>query len=330
MKFAFLVHSRNLGDLKDNYKFLKILPDIMLRLIALCAPPVLIKKFSYTSLTGKKVEGCLIGITATAKQLLENRPLALKKIIKACRLAEKKEAGIIGLGALTAPLSGGGSLLSDKVKAAITTGNALTVAVAFKHLKYILLNNAQIKKIAIVGATGTLGQAVTRLLAANYPECKYKIFVRTENNAAALAQRVVSENPGIDFKYYCQDISHVAECDLVVVATSASEAILHSHHLKKNAVVYDVTQPQNIDKETLRKRKDLEIIDGGLVKAPGLSKKLPFGLPSDVIFSCLGELILLALEEQKDNFVIGDVKLKQVEYISRLAEKHGLSAYKND
>ena len=120
-------------------------------------------------------------------------------------------------------------------------------------------------------------------------------------------------------KGYLNDFKKLSETELIVVATSSAEVLIHSSNLRENAIIYDMTQPQNIDKKSLQERKDLSIYDGGLIFVHGLKGKLPFGLPRHVIYACLGETILLGLSNMKNDFSLGKVKIEQVEDIKKIA-----------
>ncbi len=323
MDYAFLIHSRDYTDVQRKFKIAKFLPKELIEFWCLHWPPILVKKiYGFKSKkTDKNVTGYIIGITMTAKQMIDNRKLAQKRVIQAIKKAEKLGASIVGLGALTSSVTKGGELIKDKINVSLTNGNALTVFTTMQHVKILIENNRNINTIAIIGGTGSIGQAVSKLLIKNYSDKRFLIYARTKENLNKLLKELKNMEPGVDVKGYVNNLDTVSQAEFIVVATSATEAILHSRHFKRHAIVYDMTQPQNIDKKTIKKRLDVIIFDGGLIKVPDLCSRLPFGLPDRVIFSCLGETILLAIFERRDNFSVGLVDLEKVFIIGKLAKE---------
>lgn len=52
---------------------------------------------------------------------------------------------------------------------------------------------------------------------------------------------------------------------LVVLLTSATDALLRSEHLGEGTVVVDDTQPRNTSPDLPRRRPDVLVLDGGIV-----------------------------------------------------------------
>lgn len=328
MRFAFLIHSRNYKDIQYKFKITRFLPVFMINWFCFFWPPILVNKINYKSKSNITVKGYVIGIPMTARQILRHRKKACRKIISAIKKAGSLGAEIVSLGALTAPVTNGGLSIKDRVKPAITTGNALTAAVTIDHVEEFIEKHENISKISVIGATGSIGRVVTLLIAEQFPQKELYIFARTKENLDNLLKAVKQVNKNIKVCGFISDLEKVVKTDLVIVATSSSEALIHSRHLKKGAIVYDITQPQNVDKATLALRKDLEVYDGGLVEVPNIKSNFPFGLPPRIIFSCLGEVILLAIEGCKHDFVVGKTEVDQVKYIGALAKKHSFKSIK--
>lgn len=337
MNFAFLIHSRDYTDVQRKFKIAKYLPKSWVEFWCLHWPPIVVSTVTgfKSQKTGEENKGWLIAIPMTAKQMMENREMAKRKIVKAIKKAEKLGAGIVGLGALTSSVTNGGLDIADKAGVLITTGNSLTAGIAVKHTQEIIEKNSNIQTIAIVGATGSIGQAITKILTANYPEKNYMVFARTEATLETLINQVKQKINGIKINGYLNDIESLSEADLVIVATSAAGAIIKSSHLKNNAIIYDVTQPQNVDKKILSERPDVAIYDGGLVIIPFLNKKLPFGLPPKTVFACFAETSLLAMEDHTESrSFIGKADLQQVNNMLVAMEKYNfypspLTLFKN-
>lgn len=326
--FAFLVHPRDISDVYRKYPFLKYLPQKMVESIIMLMWPVTLGKVKglISKKTGLGVDGYIIGITMPANEILKDRKRAIKKIKNATKLAKKKGANIIGLGSLSSPVMNGGIDLAGKYGVFVTNGNALTAGVTLLGIKKI----AEKRKItlsqstiAIVGATGSVGQAVAKLLIRDCFVTNMVIIGRTPSNIAALTEELKKINGKINIVQSTK-ISDIKYSDIIVTATSSSEVLIESKFLKKGAVIYDVTQPQNVSKSIKEERKDVLVIDGGIVKLPkNITYNLNMGIPKGTAFACFSETMLLGAEGVDEDFSIGKVKLKQVDYILKIAQKYG-------
>lgn len=329
-RFAFLVHSRDLSDVYRKFPFTKKLPPKIVEFWCKHSWPIIVSKITglKSQKDNKEISGYIIGIPMTAKQMLENRELAVRRIVQACKLAEKLGVKMVGLGALTSSVTKGGLDLIGKIKVKITTGNALAVAITFEHIQKILEKNPNVQKIAIVGGTGSIGQVISKLLIRSFSEKEYLIFARTKEHLDDLLQGLRQISNKVKLNGYLNNIQNLKEAELVIIATVAIEAIVKPQYLKQNAIIYDMTQPKNIDHQTIKERYDLLVYDGGLIDIPDFKGKLPFNLPSQRIYACLGETILLALEYYQENFSLGKTEIEKVSYIKQLAKKYNFKPAK--
>lgn len=314
-RFAFLIHARDISDMYRRFPFAKKLPDSFLEFYCKHSWPIVVYKKR-----DEKISGYIIGVPMTAKQILENRELAVKRITRASKLAENLGAKIIGLGALTSSVTRGGVDLVDKVNPIITTGNTFTAAVTVEHVSQIIDNNS-IEKVAIIGATGSIGQGVLKTLIKKFPDKEYLLFARTKENLDNLINEIKSISKNVLVKGFINNFDSLKQAGLVVMATSGAGSLLSSKDFKEKAIIYDMTQPKNIPDDIIEKRKDITLIEGGLVKSP-IDIKFNFGLPKGYIFSCLAETMILALEKRDSNFSIDKVKVEQIAEIDKLAKKH--------
>jgi predicted amino acid dehydrogenase len=169
-EFAFIVHPRSRHDVVRKYPFFKYVPDSIANLITKYFWPVRLSLITglKSSVDGKEICGHLISVLITAQQMVENRDLALKRIVQACVLAKKRGAKIVGLGGLTSSFSRGGLDLVNKVDINITTGHAYTSynvsQNVFELARYMALSKCK-TKIGVVGAAGSVGSTVTKLIA---------------------------------------------------------------------------------------------------------------------------------------------------------------------
>jgi len=112
---------------------------------------------------------------------------------------------------------------------------------------------------------------------------------------------------------------------VVVTVTSAGGGLIRPEHLKRGALVCDVSRPRDISREVAAAREDVLVIDGGLVRVPGaVDFGFDYGPPPDMTFGCVAETMVLALEGRFEDYTLGkDLDLEQVREIDRLAAKHG-------
>ena len=276
----------------------------------------------------KKITGCLIACPMIAKTMLEKKALAEKKVLRAARLAVKVGAKIVGLGGFTSSVTDSGRTLSGKVNIAVTTGNSLTAAIAYLDIVTIcrkLGTDYRAQRIAVVGATGSIGYGLTKMLIKH--RVKSLVLIgKTPSHMVELRNElrwVTKAN--ITFS---TDIAAVKKADLVIMATASPGVVLSRPHLKIGAIVYDLTQPRNVAADITSGRNDLRLFSGGLVRTPGVWHKLATGLPAGVNFACLTETMLLALEGDTHDYT-GRVQVENIERILRVLKKyHFTSALK--
>jgi predicted amino acid dehydrogenase len=275
--------------------------------------------------TGKGIQGWLLACPLTARQMLELPPqVVYDKIVRAGRLGQKQGVRVLGLGAFTSVAGDGGVTVAQRLNMPVTTGNSLTVGMAVAALedaaqkRDLLLETAT---VAVVGASGSIGLACAEMLARLVESLvlvgRQEIHVsqaRAQVEAAGAAKVQVSTR-----------IGDIREADLVLSATSAVEPIIESRHLKEGAIVCDVARPPDVSPAVGRERKDVSIINGGIVDVPGhVDFGFDFGLPAGRAFACMAEVMVLALEGRYESFSLGQrVEREKVEEIARLARKHG-------
>lgn len=322
--FAFIVHPRNIPDVYRKYPFLKILPIPMLELFLCHFWPVILSKVEgLKDKNDKEVPGWIITIPLTAEQMLKNRELAKKKILQAVKLAEKMGAKMTGLGAFTSSITNGGEDLINKAKTYITNGNSLIAGVTVSAIEKFLKESSYKSNtnIAIVGATGSIGSAVSKILASRNDFNPLILVGRTSEHLEELKDSIKEFNNSVKI-ITTTNLKDIINADIVIVVTNAKDAILYPEHLKQNAFVYDITQPKNTSEEVINQRKDVKFVDGGLVSTPGINYHFNFGIPLETAFACLVETMILAAENINKHYSLGKVEVEKVEEISNLAKKY--------
>jgi len=320
-KFAFLVHPRAdvARDLARVWAPLGSVPDRALEwgLRHLPVPPTVLGTVRRPDEDG--VAGWVIVVPVGARQMLtEDRRWVRGRIEAGVDLAERLGAQVVGLGALTAPVTGGGRLLRERAGVTLTNGNAFTAHVTAAAAGRLV---AQMERphVAVLGATGSVGSCVVRMLADDDRIGRLTLVARRPARLAALANHVRAARPGRPVRA-ATDVDAVRDADLVVVLTSSTEALLRSEHLKCGAVVLDDTQPRNTDPALVRERPDVLVVDGGLVDVGGLDVRADIGLPRGYSYACLAETMLMAFDGCRDP-AVGDATLEHAARMASAAQR---------
>lgn len=333
--FVFLVHPRDRMDWENGFWPARLIPSRkVLRWIG-----KQMKRKELSAVEYKGITGHLLAVSLLPEQMFTKNGLpqkwAQQYVLEACQFAiEELGVGVIGLGALIAPLTLGGKWLLDKLPddVVITNGNSLTAAMTAQGvqeaatLKEWNLNNGS-AQIALLGAAGSVGTGVSHLLVEDLTSPNILLVGRSLRKIESLERELTAKNPNakIETSAYAP---HVKKADLVVVLTSGPDVILQDKDLKYGAVVYDITQPSNISHKILKKRHDLLVIDGALVATPGLHWGFDLRLPEETSFACLAETIFLA-ENGDDGYksedFTGPVKVETAKKMMREAGRHGFS-----
>lgn len=297
-RFAFLVHPRAqvATDMARIWKPLGLIPDSAWGwgLRNLPVPPITLASVHRDDATDATASaGSVIVVPVGARQMLtEDRRWVVSRIEAAIDRAESLGAEIVGLGALTAPASGAGRMLRERPGITMTTGNAFTAYLTVEAIRR-LLPAARGGHIAIIGATGSVGACVVRLLADEPIGTDVTLIARNERRLDDLAAEFAALDTGVSVRA-TTSMDAVQDADLVVVLTSASDAVLRSEHLRPGAIVLDDTQPRNTDPALMTERPDVLVVDGGVAAVPGIRIRGDIGLPRGLAYACLCETMLMA------------------------------------
>jgi predicted amino acid dehydrogenase len=177
----------------------------------------------------------------------------------------------------------------------------------------------------IVGATGSIGSVCARLIARAVRDV---VLVSIEpDRLTALAARIEAETPGCRVETDLASDRSIGECDLVVTATSAfGQRVIDISRCKPGAIVCDVALPTDVSREEASLRPDVLVIDTGEIEIPGpATSDFDLGLPPGVVYACLAETALLAMDGRFECFTLGrDLYPERVKEIYRAYRAHGL------
>ena len=264
------------------------------------------------------IKGFITCLSLTAQQMMGlPRDVVRLKILDTARYVQN-ELGVdlIQLGALTTSVTNGGKWLTEQKSYSgfVNHGDSYTAAVTcqavFKILKLLDKNSSDLV-LSIVGAYGVIGEAVSKILV---PHFAHSILIgRNEKKLNKLTSYLQGS-------YETTKNLKTKNAEIIVTATSHPEALLNSEHLKKNAIIVDVSQPPNLSYDVCKKRPDIRRIDGGYVDFP--SKIQIPGLPIGKNFACIVEVIMQALENEKENHV-GSIDLVYLQKTEKWAQRYG-------
>jgi acetylornithine/succinyldiaminopimelate/putrescine aminotransferase/predicted amino acid dehydrogenase len=171
-RFAFLLHPLTTRDYANIDPSLGILSDQQISRLAECVAenfdPFVIGEARIVSKTGQTAYGEFIVVPRTAGELSQMPYYdAISEIRSAARMAKERGAKIIGLGAYTSVVTRGGLYLKDDELPSLTTGNSYTAFAAKQSIDEALVvtgRDLSTSCAAVVGATGSIGRAVSILL----------------------------------------------------------------------------------------------------------------------------------------------------------------------
>ncbi len=328
-RFAFVIHPIDVRrDVARKYPVAQYLPEVVVAAGIRHMSPRVVSHITgiRSEGTDAEAEGWFIVCPLTPKQLLSLPVEAVyKKLIRCGRIAEDLGAGILGLGALTSVVGDGGVTVARNLDIAVTTGNSYTVATAVEGAKRgALLMGTPIESstVAVVGAAGSIGRTCAILLAR---EAGRLVLVgRNPDKLEPLAQEL-SAVTGKQILVTGDIALGLRDADLVVTVTSAVDAVIQPEHLKRGAVVCDVARPRDVSVRVARERKDVLVIEGGVVAVPGdVDFHFSFGFPPQTAYACMSETMMLALDGRYESFTLGkEVSVAQAEETLRIADRHG-------
>lgn len=326
--YAFIVHPRGLEDVFLKFLWLKYLPKSMIFFITKHLWPITVAGIKgFKDEAGKELNGIIIATPLTAEQLLANRSLARRKIIRAAKAADKREVKIIGLGAMSTSLTDGGQAVKGKIKAGITTGHALTSWSVATHLLQAaekLGISLQQKTLAVVGAAGSIGSNSVKLVVEK--QLIGKIILIDMPHKSAVLNELRQElfkirSTKVDIS---TDLDIVNQADFIIAATSAPSFVLHNNNVKPGTVIVNDAQPSDVAPE-LMKRPDILVIEGGVLNIAGLSYNFNMGLHNaGDVFSCLAEVVALSYVHWQGDYAIGRLNKELITKVSGLAKKIGV------
>ncbi len=283
---------------------------------------------------GRVVEGLIYAVTETPRKLMEKEPdVIYRKILKLCEKSALAGSKIIGLGAYTKIVGDAGVTIDRLSPIPVTTGNSLSSASTLWAAKLAIEQLGFVSKIGsyfqgtvmVIGATGSIGAVSAKILALSW-----EIVILVAPRAyklIELKEEILKINPLVKIIVSTDANSHLSSADLVITTTSGQgKTVLDIMKVKPGCVICDVSRPFDISEEEAIRRPDVLVIASGEVQLPGeLEMKIDIGLEGTIVYACLAETALLAMEGKFESFTLSrNINYEKVLEIDKLAKEHGV------
>jgi len=332
-RFSFVIHPLNVGFIHKHplFRWTKYLPDDLVEEVSAYMPAMYVSRITggVSATTGQRIEGHLITLGATPRMMMKHdAAFTYRQLNQAARLAERKGARIMGLGAFTSVVGDAGITVAHEADIAITSGNSLTVAMTLEAAKQAVklmgATDLTTGKVMIVGATGSIASVCARLVA---QAIKNVVLVSIEPEKLLELKRVIQEEtPGAEVTIATRAGDLISDCDLVITATSAfGQRVIDITKCKAGAVICDVARPPDINPAEAALRPDVLVIESGEVIIPGdVDFGYDIGLPPKTSYACLAETACLAMDGRFEDYTLGrNITMERVKDIYKTSLKHG-------
>jgi predicted amino acid dehydrogenase len=331
LDFAFIVHARTAEDLLRAYPHLREYTEE--NAFASVRPkPILVGSYIHVGVGEKLLRGELIGIPYLAVEFRHKLPQireALKLVLNYCSYRKTK---IVGLGGLLPSVTRHGhDLVSFADGVGITTGHSYTAHVIAEQVRVVEQKLGVTTDLAILGAAGSMGQAITRLLCSDGIARKITLIdVHSKLGALREIANELNSRRSIHIEI-TSELSALKKSSVIVCVTNSPSALIRAEHLSPGCIVIDDAQPPNITFE-VAKAAGVTVLKC-LASVPNLKCPFDFGLfPTEslpakqsIVFTCLAETIMLAANKHEGHFTIGHPTDAQLKTIAEFSRSSGIS-----
>jgi predicted amino acid dehydrogenase len=276
-----------------------------------------------------KVEGEIIVLGLTGKEMMLNPKVAAEKVLEATIFAQERGAELIGLTSLTSSVTMQGKWLQKRqgVKIALTHGDTYAAGITLEGLEkiaFMMGRNLKEMTVAVVGAYGLIGKAISTKLTTM---CAELILIGPNPNKL---DRLYHNLPvGLAKVTKSTEINEVNRADIIVTATSNPNALITPAVFKddRKIVIYEVSVPPNLPEATYIEIKkqfpNIVRVDGAMVLIPGVDLGGEItGVAKGTTYACWAETIMQALENDSADHV-GEIDFSHLEKTLLWGRKYG-------
>lgn len=254
--------------------------------------------------------------------------LVRQQLQRALDMAADSGCQTVVFGAQTSVVTAAATTLHPPPGVQIASGNTFTVAVVLEQIAAARrrLNLSDSGRIGVVGAGGNIGAALARWFALRHKHGPLLLLGRAgslsrvkdlQSELAAAAQHRTLN--------ITDDPNALRSCDLIVVAVSGYDPIVHSCHVGSDRAVLiaDVSQPQAVCGSVCENRPNATLIRAGLVRLPeDRDVRLTPHTHRGTCFACTAEGLLMGLEPHPQLRLNGRIALEAVHTLRRLGRKY--------
>jgi predicted amino acid dehydrogenase len=285
---------------------------------------------------GTRAEGLIYTLFDTPREMLKADPSAVyEKLVRVAEQAARDGADIIGLGAFTKVVGDAGVTVASQSPIPVTTGNSLSASAALWAARVAVekmgflppyqVDNPRVGGTAmVVGATGSIGKVSAKLLTG---VAERLILVSpTSSKLIELRDEFQKLNPRCRVEIGTNPSRFAGDCDLIILSTSSVDGgVLSLDSVKPGCVISDVSRPLTYSAKEVASRPDVLVIESGEVVLPGnVEITCDIGLDESVVYACLAETALLALEGRYESFTLSrNISFERVREIYDIGKRHG-------
>jgi acetylornithine/succinyldiaminopimelate/putrescine aminotransferase/predicted amino acid dehydrogenase len=291
--------------------------------------PVVMSSFDVKSITGATVRFYAIGLPFTSNQMKQwlddaNFFRVRHSIDKAIKVARFIGCDVIALGQYTSIVTRNATTL-DLPRVGLTTGNSYTIALALEAIAHAVgergLDPAA-ATLAVVGASGNIGQTCAEILAPHYG--RTVLLGSSKPSAVRRLAGLQNRLPRIQVE---TDAAALRTAQVVLAATNAPTPFLPAEVFATGAIVCDLSVPAAVRPEVRELRPDMILMNGGIARLPYGEAHGIVGLPlpPGQVYGCMAETMLLGLEGVRDATYTGLLPAEHVFRLAAMAKTHGFS-----
>lgn len=332
--FGFVTHPLTVADIRDHYPLARHLPPSWVE--AACRTVLPIRTVRLTGIRSRfgATDGWLVTCVLTSRQMeMLPRRFVADRIARATLIAQRLGAGVVGLGGIASTIGAEcpriGDMLSvaprstsaKRLRVAITTGENYNAAVtldAARMASGLIGKTLPFAEVTVVGGERPAGAALARLLARE--ACGLTLVAENPVSMRHLSA-VIARETGL-VPRISGDMGRAIHCADIVLFDGGGR--VDPDAARPGAVFCRIGAPYGISRDMSDTRKDVLVIEGGLVEIPGDVRCAAGQFDPRSCDPRLAEAMIMAMEGKSEGSGAGiGVNIERVDEMSGLATRHG-------